>query len=293
MRVEPHILGLSGLELKERRRIREHRHPLTKIPWWAPSRLTDKEAHAKLDKLAPVYARSVASVFTASLGDPLEISIFKALMSLKKADVNITFLGAFDLTNRQNNGRFHKTEPPASYNGASLDGPPDFVLFNQRIGVPLMIECKNNREWLYPSSDHMKRIVRKALAADMTPVLVARQMPYITKRGLCQPAGILAHETYHQLYPETREGQELASAVRETRGLGYADVRASENTLPRTTDFFERILPTIAQSAARRFQKNREALEAWSNGDLAWKDLFNHLNKHGEAYSGFDGEMNL
>ena len=41
-----------------------------------------------------------------------------------------------------------------------------------------MIECKNHREWFYPSHGEMKVLVRKALAAEMTPILIARRIAY-------------------------------------------------------------------------------------------------------------------
>ena len=292
-RVEPHILGLSGVELVERRRVRTHHHPLTaKQKWDAPSRFSEEQVAEKLDALANVYSRTVAPDFTAGLGDPLEISVFKALRRLRAADRRIAFQGSFDLEERQPSGRFRKTEPPSAYNDVALDGPPDFVLFSPTIGEPLMIECKNHREWIYPSSDVMKTLVRKAISADMTPVLIARRLPYITKAALCAPAGILAHETYHQMYPDTQAGRELAVEAARTRGLGYADLQATEDTLPRTTKFFETDLPRIAQRAARRFLENKEVLDAWASSEITWRQLFNHLHR-GDQYDGFDAGMDL
>lgn len=292
-RVEPHILGLAGVELVERGRVRTHHHHLTaKLNWYAPSRFSEEQIAEKLAELAYVYSRTVDSGFTVALGDPLEVSVFKALRRLRKSDRRITFHGSLDLVERKSNGRFKKIEPPINYNDAVLEGPPDFILFSPEIGEHLMIECKNHREWIYPTSDVMKTLVRKAISADMTPVLIARRLPYITKTGLCAPAGILAHETYHQLYPDTEAGRELAALAAKKRGLGYFDLRATEETLPRTTKFFETDLPQIAKRAARRFQENKEALCAWARNEITWRQLFNHLNR-GDQYDGFDGEMDF
>lgn len=119
--------------------------------------------------------------------------------------------------------------------------------------------------------------MRKALAVDMTPILIARRLPYITKTALCAPAGIIAHETYNQLYPDTPYGNQLATKVRRTRGLGYADVRSSEEPLPRSVTFFEKNLPGLLPTAAARFQANRPMLQAWVDSKITWTQLRLHL----------------
>ena len=53
-----------------------------------------------------------------------------------------------------------------------------------------MVECKNHREWIYPSHDEIKVLVAKALAAEMTPILIALyRLPYITKPLSANPPG--------------------------------------------------------------------------------------------------------
>ena len=290
-RVEPHILGLAGIELLERRRLSIHRHPLTKtLNWYAPSRLSPDHVKEKLDAVARVHADTVSPTFTAALGDPLEISIFRCLQEMRQNDRRVRFYGSFDLSKRLDNGRFSKKEPPTSYNDAVIDGPPDFVLFHPDSGETFMIECKNHREWIYPSSDNIKTIVRKAIAADCTPIIIARRMPFITKNGLCAPAGIIAHETYHQLYPETDNARALAELARQKRGLGYSDIKVSEEPLDRTRNFFHNSFPKIAQRAAELFQTNKEPLSLWANGEISWRDVFDYLNR-GTPYNGIDANM--
>lgn len=237
----------------------------------------------KLDVLAGLYLETTDAAFTAALGDPLEISIFKILQQLRAADRRFAHLGAFDLSQRQPNGRFPKTEPPTNYSGATLFGPPDYVFFEPKNGESAMVECKNHREWIYPSHDEIKTLVGKALLAEMTPVLIARRLPYITKAALCEPAGIIAHETYNQLYPDTDHGRDLAARVIQPRSLGYFDVKASEEPLPRTIDFFKRNLPDILPTAAEKFRNHREILQQWVDGTMSWHDLRLHLAGQYEA----------
>jgi hypothetical protein len=291
-RIDPHILGLAGVEAVERGRVSIHRDIRTAThAWYAPARLGIADIQPKLDVLIEAYLATTSQPFTSALGDPLEISVFKILRRLKAADQRFTFLGSYDLSARQANGRFGKTEPTVNFNEAVLEGPPDFVIFDPRSsGEPGMIECKNLREWLYPSKAIMKAIVRKALAANMTPILIARRIPYIAKAALCEPAGIIAHETYHQLYPETDHGRDLAAIVRDNRGLGYFDVMASEEPLPRTVTFFERNLPKLLPIAAAKFRHHAPSLHAWVNGTMSWQDLRRRL---AGRYLGADEEMDI
>lgn len=291
LRVEPHILGVAGSELSTRGFIKAHKHPKTGTHnWFSPARLSQDEVNKKLDELVPAYLESTASKFTASLGDPLEISIFKILKDLRRKDRRIIFFGSFDLSARLSSGRYSKTEPPIDINDSVISGPPDFFMTHPNTGEPCIIECKNVREWIYPSSALMKDLVRKALVADMTPILIARRLPFITKVALCAPAGIIAHETYRQLYPNTPYGHSLAVTVTKTRGLGYADVLVSEDPLPRTVDFFERNLPGLLVTASAKFQANRPALSAWVDGDMTWPQLRLHL---AADYTEPDAEMNF
>ncbi len=288
-RIEPHILGLAGIELVHRGFVKIHRHPDTATHnWYAPARLPQTAVNQKIAQLLPVYQETVAPGFTSTLGDPLEISVFKILRELREQDRRLTFFGSFDLSSRTPSGRFSKTEPPVSIADATLNGPPDFILIHPATGEPALIECKNLREWIYPSSGEMKEFIRKALTVNMTPIIIARRLPYITKVALCAPAGIIAHETYNQLYPDTAYGHQLASKVRLIRGLGYADVRPSEDPLPRTIEFFVKNLPTLLSTAAPRFQANRPMLKKWVDSEITWTQLRLHL---AGDYQGPDADM--
>jgi hypothetical protein len=291
-RVEPHVLGLAGLELlKYRRRVAAITLPSTGSHlWYAPIRFTELEYGPKLRQVTETYLATADHSFTSALGDPLEISVFKILRDLRRSDPRFMFFGSFDLSARNASGRFRKIEPTTNYNEAALDGPPDFAIFDPVSGESAIIECKNQREWVYPSSETMKTLVAKALAAQMTPIIIARRMSAITKFLLCEPAGILAHETYNQLYPETEQGRALAEAVKKIRGLGYFDVHASEKPLPRTVKFFFEDVPLLLPTAAQKFRAHADSLHAWIAGTMSWRDLRQELA--GE-YVGPDHEMDF
>ena len=107
---------------------------------------------------------------------------------------------------------------------------------------------------------------------------------------LCEPAGIIAHETYNQLYPDTDYGRDLAARVTPNRELGYFDVKASEEPLARTIDFFERILPMLLPTAAAKFRQHRDSLQAWVESAMSWHDLRRRL---AGQYVGPDQDMDF
>jgi hypothetical protein len=146
-----------------RKRVAAHTHPSTGTHlWYAPVRLTEIDYGQKLAGLVETYLATTNPLFTAALGDPLEISVFKILREIRRNDRRFMFLGSFDLTARDALGRFRKIEPTTNYNEVALDGPPDFVFFDPASGETAIIECKNHREWLYPSSEAMKTLIAKA-----------------------------------------------------------------------------------------------------------------------------------
>jgi hypothetical protein len=105
------------------------------------------------------------------------------------------FAGVADVVRRKEHSQtiWHSPARPSRQSMqtiCSLEGPADFDIFEPTSGEPALIECKNHREWIYRASERMKSLVGKAIAADMTPIIVARRLPYITKKALCEPAGI-------------------------------------------------------------------------------------------------------
>jgi hypothetical protein len=84
------------------------------------------------------------------------------------------------------------------------------------------IEVKNVREWFYPDRTEIRELLFKCCALDIVPVLIVRRIHYSTFNVL-NPCGVLFHQTFNQLYPES--AHDLASRVRDKRLLGYHNIR--------------------------------------------------------------------
>lgn len=273
-RVDPHLLGLAIHELHEERHIiRGHTHDATKKTlWYANAKLTPEEIMPTLDTLAPLYAQITTQAFPSFVGDALEVVVFKALQVLNKKYPRYSFDGAFDLdAPRRRDGRYRKIEPQQVVSGHRTTKRMDFILHGFDSG-PIGIECKNLREWMYPSAARVTALIRKAIEMQVTPLLIARRIHYTTIRNFLEPAGILAHESYYQYYPA--EHRDLADQVKHKRSLGFSDIRASNEPEPRTLKFFIEDLPKVADHAATRFRQNTDALIEYVEGTINLAQLY-------------------
>lgn len=277
LRVDPHLLGLAIRELtNERGILRPYTHNATgATQWYANARANPKIVQKKLDELAPLYAKVSIGNFKNLVGDALEVIVFKALKVLNAAQSRYSFQGALRLDQPKNAfGRYRKIEPPTVISGHETQKLADFILSGFDTG-PISIECKNYREWIYPHHDIIKETIQKALETRTTPLLIARRFHYTTIRNFLEPAGIIAHETYYQYYPADQA--ELADQVKNKRSLGFSDIRATEEPHPRTTKFFERILPRIADNSARMFRANEQAFLDYLGDDINLAQLYNAI----------------
>jgi len=77
------------------------------------------------------------------------------------------------------------------------DRPLDatYVFDKSRIGV----EVKNHREWIYPITGEVWQMIAKCLALDALPVLVAREIGYLTRAVFAQ-LGIMGFAFHRQVF---------------------------------------------------------------------------------------------
>lgn len=275
MRVDPHLVGLAIFDLLHLNRLTAHKHESTGTTSWLANPGTKKEVVAsRLDELAPLYSKIKGNGFGNLTGDALELIVWKCLEQCYAANRRYGFQGHFDLSKPKKNGRYVRTAPPKSLNGKTFIGEADYFQFGYDEGT-LCIECKNYREWFYPQETMIKELIIKANALDAVPVLIVRRLHYTTRSNLLEPAGIIAHETLLQYYPEDQA--ELAAEVKHARKLGFTDVTATEEPHPRTVRFFSEILPRIVEPMATKWFANRSALVAYALGEINLAQLYTEI----------------
>lgn len=138
-------------------------------------------------------------------------------------------------------------------NIGSLDGV--WQLSGQRIGV----EAKNVREWIYPRSERVWRMIRKCLVVDAVPLLVTREAAYVTHM-LFSRMGMLAFETHRQLFSPLVAP--YLAYIRHTDELGYKDVLTWDPTKPHPhlLTFLQKTVPQVLPATAAQWQGRRDLL---------------------------------
>ena len=198
-------------------------------------------------------------------------------------------LGGFrHLTAEPTTQKLRKEEPPSIFSGRELSGNKrfDFLVAHDQYWAG--VEVKNVREWLYPDREEVRALIAKSIELNLPPILIARRIPYVTRR-LLSKAGMLMWETRHQYYPP--EYHNLAGLVREKTSLGYFDVTVSDQPDNQLRDFVARILPEELPDATERFLAHRDLLAPFGTGAMSYHEFAARLRRREqEIDENFDPE---
>jgi len=231
----------------------------------------------RLKEQMTVYKRMVDGEIPKRIGQCLEIAVFRALCLQN----SLRHFGAFrNLDEHDDGSLYSKEEPPGSMDGKFLPGGQklDFLVIHSVAG-PAGIEVKNVRQWLYPNRDEIRSLLSKALALDCVPVLIARRLPFVTFKilGAC---GVLVHQTYNQLLPETES--DLASKARDKNLLGYHDIRVGNQPDSRLLKFIGTNLPLILPQAREKFDSYKDLIDEFANG-MEYKAFSARVRRRGDG----------
>jgi hypothetical protein len=166
---------------------------------------------------------------------------------------------------------YSKEEPPQHIGKRSLLGDErlDFIVRYPTAGA-LGLECKNVRSWLYPDHEDVTDTIGKCLALNCVPVIIGRRIPYVTF-GLLSKCGVLFHQNYNQLLPETEKA--LAVQARDKNLLGYHDIRTGNEPDARLTAFIATNLPKIAEGAREKFEVHKDLLDPFASGQMPYHEF--------------------
>ena len=263
LRVDPHILTpVRNRLLQEGKLTATRRHNQL---WYHLPSTSDTVVESRIAEQFEALRLTLDNAFKNRVGDALEIAVQRGLM-----ESPVDFLGGFrGLTEAPTTSRLRKEEPPSIFNGRELAGNKRFDFL---AGGPVWcgIECKNVREWLYPDRKEVQDLLNKSLEQDVVPVLVARRIPFVTRRVL-QRCGMLVWETRHQFYPP--EYDNIAAQVKEKTSLGYFDIRVTDAPTTQLMDFLVRILPEELPAARERFEQHKDLLSAYAGREMSYKSF--------------------
>jgi hypothetical protein len=162
--------------------------------------------------------------------------------------------------------QYHVISPAKQ--GLEIDGyilqkECDQVLIPKRfIGPTFVVEDKNLREWLTPSSEEVWALIGKALRfPDAVPVLICRRMHYVGFT-IFKHMGLSCWQVYSQYFDPSVETQ--LKSIRHTDGLGFSDVTTELNPPPALIRFFAKTLPRYCENFRSRFEEHRKLLQHYA-----------------------------
>lgn len=265
LRIDPHILSPARKSLVSRGRIleTEQKRRGADTVWYHLKEIPAQTVAARIAAQEPVYLALQKGDLPKRIGQALEIAVFRALQESK-----LLFLGSFDDLDQHDDAKaYKKQEPPSSISGHTLPSKMllDFVVIvnDGLVGI----EVKNTREWMYPNRQEIRDLLRKCLAFDAVPVLIARRLPFVTFKIFTQ-CGVILHQTYQQLLPSTSAA--LAEQAADKDLLGYHDIRLGNDPDDRLRHFICTNLPALLPEARRRFAAYRDLLEAYGDGTMEY-----------------------
>jgi hypothetical protein len=235
------------------------------IPWYHLTSADPALVQRRLSDLNALHQHTQKRQFVILIGQTLEIATFRAL----QAQTTLNFLGHFsDLDAHDDSTLYSKEEPPSSLSGRQIpDGKKlDFLVQHGQTGFA-GLEIKNIREWLYPDRAEIRELLMKCCALDVIPVLIARRIHFSTFSVL-NPCGVIMHETFSQLYPESAKA--LAERVKDKDLLGYHDIRVGNTPDSRLTHFIHTNLPAVLPTARQSFDAFKDLLCAYGNEELTY-----------------------
>ncbi len=107
---------------------------------------------------------------------------------------------------------------------------------------------------------------------------------------MLSPCGVLFHETYTQLLPES--DRELAESARNKNLLGYHDIRIGNKPDERLLKFIGVNLPQILPEARDKFDEYKDLLGAFGSGSMKYEEFAARVRRRFEGTNeDYDGEI--
>jgi hypothetical protein len=204
-----------------------------------------------------------------------------------------------------NSGLLHKPKGSEilSFDGKRIfkadDGAGfDLFIIDKKNHVPIGIEAKNIREWVYPASYEVWRMIARACTLECLPVLAARKISYITTAGLFSQFGILGFQTHFQYFASTVQKQtkyQFKDKVIDKNRLGFADIKLikKKDQIPNHFySFFNNTLLNNSLDYYKMFMKNQKLLMKYAIDYGLAEDKLNGKARF-ELYSEFKEEASF
>lgn len=276
MRIDPHVLTQARNDLVQQGVIVRKTIGKSNAPWFHLATATLEAVDERLAAVKPIHDAVLNYDFTMRMGQTMEIAAYRAFIAQEAFN---TFGAYPDLDDHDDSTLYTKEEPPSVISGRKSKGKLDFLLTTGK-GDRAGVEIKNVREWLYPDRDEVTELLRKCTDLDAIPILIARRVPYVTFR-LLNTCGVIIHQTYNQLFPET--DADLAAQAAHKDLLGYHDVRVGNAPDKRMTKFVGENLPPLLESMRPVFDEYKDLLADYASNGLPYHEFAARVRRRSEG----------
>jgi hypothetical protein len=153
--------------------------------------------------------------------------------------------------------------PNQKVNGIVVEREIDHLLIPKGyVGPSLVVEDKNMREWLNPSSEQVWSVIGNASKfPNALPVLVCRKMNFIAFR-MFKRIGMACWQVFSQYFDPSIEEQLLE--IRHKDGLGFSDVTTETKPPAALVRFFSSVIPKYSPDFMARFERHRALLRHYA-----------------------------
>lgn len=146
----------------------------------------------------------------------------------------------------------------------------DLFLIHKGSNIPIGVEAKNIREWIYPASVEVWRTIARGCTLNCLPVLVARKISFIAKAGFFANFGMLGYDSNFQFFDNSVQrntNYKFKKNVMQKDHLGFADIKLikpKDRPPDYIINFFDNILDDNAEEYFYKFMQHKDILKKYA-----------------------------
>lgn len=291
-RVEPVLLTTALRELKEADEINVLSAPGIQMDFFAVKDYGRRGDHSRFGKVQRLYKEFDHYVkLEHYCGLYLEKVLYDTLLEL---DDLYHLVGRGPILNSDNKLYKPSGAEVRFFNGNEVYGNGGFDLFlvHKETSIPVGLEAKNIRNWIYPDTQEVWRLIARGCSVDCLPLMATRKFSYLTRARLFSNIGVLGFETQFQYFnPDVLKDSSSFANVVKKDGLGYADIKFVDEVPLHFNNFFKNILPENIEMYYERFLENKDILTEYAIDKKLAEKMSG--SKRRSIYRDFENEFGL
>lgn len=165
----------------------------------------------------------------------------------------------------------------------------DFGIIHKKTDIPLGVEVKNIREWVYASSDTVWELLGKCAYFEVLPVLITIQISYTTLRDF-KKIGLIGFTTYKQFFHPDLQNEKDLKLIKSKDGLCFKDINFTTDPSPELIKFFSTRIPNNIETYNKTFMENLSLIKTYAIEKDMWNPNMNSQRRQ-TLYEEFKREL--